>query len=817
VAFSPDGSQIVSGDKAQTVRLWDVKSGKELHRWDTAVDAGRARLGEGTIWCVAFTPDGAHVVAGGSDGDLRLWDVKSGKVVQRFHGHQGRVRCVGFLPNSQRMISGDNSGNLIVWDLQTGQALARMKQPGARAGLAVVPGGGHAVTADGDRLVRVWPLSSEIARAHAARGELAQADAIYTQAFKDHPEDTDLRLERARILARNGKWQRAADDFSEVLKSNATSWQLWADRSHCLAMSGETDKAAADLAKAAELGAQAVTKNPDDRTAADFLTEILLQKIQSKWTPLQPLSAKSDGGATLTVQRDGSVLASGARPKTDVYRITTALPNGKYTALRVEALPDESLPSHGPGRAFNGNFVLSELVVTVTRPGGQPQRIRFRAAAASFEQKSFGEGNPYGRWTAAAAIDGDAHGKPWGWAVLPEVGQRHEAVFEFTEALSVEGATLSVEVHQNFVSDHTLGRFRISLTEDDSPARYLSWTAATPLAKVGAAYLAAGDARGAADFLTTATAANPRANPADWLVLAVARARLKEPDQAKKACARATELLKPAGADFALRPLVREVILVMGPNLSEVTNLIAATGGAPPEALNDAIRQNPENAVGYRNRGNWYGERALWKEASADYAEAFRLEPDTLDAMKLGLLLAHAGETDRYRKHAQAVLDRWAPTEKNKEADQALKTALFLADSKCDPKKLAKLAEAAVSGDKDQEWYEWFLFAKGLHDYRTGKYADSLEACRESRRRAPASKGQSRPLTAMCLAIEAMALKRTNDEAGAKRALAEAKSELDSNLPGFDTEWWNDWLAARMFYREAEGLLAGKKAAQPMK
>jgi hypothetical protein len=122
-----------------------------------------------------------------------------------------------------------------------------------------------------------------------------------------------------------------------------------------------------------------------------------------------------------------------------------------------------------------------------------------------------------------------------------------------------------------------------------------------------------------------------------------------------------------------------------------------------------------------------------------------------------------------------------------------------------------------VSGDKDQEWYEWFLFAKGLHDYRTGKYADSLEACRESRRRAPASKGQSRPLTAMCLAIEAMALKRTNDEAGAKRALAEAKSELDSNLPGFDTEWWNDWLAARMFYREAEGLLAGKKAAQPMK
>ena len=46
------------------------------------------------------------------------------------------------------------------------------------------------------------------------------------------------------------------------------------------------------------------------------------------------------------------------------------LPPGRLTALRVEALPDDSLPGRGSGRAGHGNFVLSELVFTVTHSGG---------------------------------------------------------------------------------------------------------------------------------------------------------------------------------------------------------------------------------------------------------------------------------------------------------------------------------------------------------------------------------------------------------------------------------------------------------------
>lgn len=85
------------------------------------------------------------------------------------------------------------------------------------------------------------------------------------------------------------------------------------------------------------------------------------------WTVLTPQSVTSANGQTLTVQGDGSVLASGALPSTDVvtFRVTTSLQG--ITGFRLEAIADSSLPHSGPGRQpFNGNFVLTEFIVDQT-------------------------------------------------------------------------------------------------------------------------------------------------------------------------------------------------------------------------------------------------------------------------------------------------------------------------------------------------------------------------------------------------------------------------------------------------------------------
>jgi tetratricopeptide (TPR) repeat protein len=344
--------------------------------------------------------------------------------------------------------------------------------------------------------------------------------------------------------------------------------------------------------------------------------------------------------------------------------------------------------------------------------------------------------------------------------------------------------------------------------------RHAEWVAAasTPHARLVAAYVALGDGRRAVDLLTKATTANPQLPAADWLVLALAHARLKETDQARKACGKAAELLKAAAAEDALRPLVREVLIAVGPDAGEAKALLEAAAGEPPPALTAAIEQNPDKAAGYLDRGTWFADRGRWKDAIADLTEAYRLEPDPWTGMKIGIFLVQTGQIDRYRSHCQAMLDRWGSTEKNGEADVTLKTIILLPNYKADAEALARLAEVAVSGDKKADWFEWYLFAKGLHDYRTGKYADALATCREIRLRAPKALGDRRVLTSLNLALEAMACHRSGDEVGAKRALAEAKAYIEVNVPGIDAAGWtNDWLAAHILYREAEGLIAGKK------
>ena len=65
--------------------------------------------------------------------------------------------------------------------------------------------------------------------------------------------------------------------------------------------------------------------------------------------------------------------------------------------------------------------------------------------------------------------------------------------------------------------------------------------------------------------MTKGTAANPKLSAANWLVLALAHAKLKETDQARKTCGKAAALLKPTGAEAALRPLLHEFSSPWGP------------------------------------------------------------------------------------------------------------------------------------------------------------------------------------------------------------------------------------------------------------
>jgi hypothetical protein len=197
------------------------------------------------------------------------------------------------------------------------------------------------------------------------------------------------------------------------------------------------------------------------------------EKTRVLWTPLKPETVTSKEGAMLALQPDGSILASGPSPATDTYTLTFRNLPANVTAVRLEVLPDDSFPKRGPGRAGNGNFVLTEFQANVKPAEGDAASVAFQNPTATYEQTGAAGNNPYKKWAVAAALDGDAQGPTWGWAIMEQVGQPHSAIFETAKDLSLkEGETLSIALLQNLDNpQHTIGRFRLSVATASRPVR----------------------------------------------------------------------------------------------------------------------------------------------------------------------------------------------------------------------------------------------------------------------------------------------------------------------------------------------------------
>ncbi len=219
-------------------------------------------------------------------------------------------------------------------------------------------------------------------------------------------------------------------------------------------------------------------------SARRMIWEKSFQHAKSAWTVLAPTSFKSLGESVPDSLDDGSILLSGESPDVDCY-VVLANVDPKSKAFRLEALPDESLPRRGPGRAGNGNFVITEFIVLagdqssrindLKKPMGnwpddlKRKVIELQNATATTEQKKGGENHPDKKWSAASTIDEDKNGKTWGWAVLPKVGQSHELVIQKADPHALPTDQVTVVIQQYHANgSHTLGRFRISSCIDGS-------------------------------------------------------------------------------------------------------------------------------------------------------------------------------------------------------------------------------------------------------------------------------------------------------------------------------------------------------------
>jgi hypothetical protein len=183
-------------------------------------------------------------------------------------------------------------------------------------------------------------------------------------------------------------------------------------------------------------------------------------RYEKGWITATPASAKSTGGATMRTQWDGSVLVSGASPDTDVHEIVLRSDLPRVTAVKVDAIPDQSLPHGGPGRSpDSGNFVLTyveaEAISLADRT--QTKKLKFAAADATFTQEGF---------NVAGVLD---ENPKTGWAVLKAPDRmKMAAVMRLAEPVGFAGgAEIKLRFHYAWANNkqHSMGRFKVSLND----------------------------------------------------------------------------------------------------------------------------------------------------------------------------------------------------------------------------------------------------------------------------------------------------------------------------------------------------------------
>ena len=112
VAFSPDGSTVLTGSEDNTARLWDARTGQAR---------GEPLKHEGRVSSVAFSPDGSTVLTGSDDKTARLWDARTGQARGEPLKHDGGVLDVAFSPDGSTVLTGSYDNTARLWDARAGR------------------------------------------------------------------------------------------------------------------------------------------------------------------------------------------------------------------------------------------------------------------------------------------------------------------------------------------------------------------------------------------------------------------------------------------------------------------------------------------------------------------------------------------------------------------------------------------------------------------------------------------------------------------------------------------------------------------------
>lgn len=155
IAFSPDGSQLVTGDRAGVVRIWNPEAMKKKLTFINDVPRFW-QAQQGRIYTIRFSPDGRRVLSAGEGGVLRIWETP-----ETVDPLATKVDRVAFVPNSD-LVATAIEARIFVWNWKTKEVVSVLQRPHSPAGnskLLVTEDGSRLMWGDDTGTVCIWNLT----------------------------------------------------------------------------------------------------------------------------------------------------------------------------------------------------------------------------------------------------------------------------------------------------------------------------------------------------------------------------------------------------------------------------------------------------------------------------------------------------------------------------------------------------------------------------------------------------------------------------------------------------------------------------------